>query len=209
MEGFAEGIAAQPDDIRIEIVNQIMSLETESKEQKDFLLAWSDPSDADKTKKEVTQVLYSFNESTPAVKRFLNSWFSSVLNIINNHDELSRNLLSFCGSACANAHATKIFKNVFNQSEDMKDFVDRLNKELGEGDTFWSYIDESELEVTYPKCLCPLVSLGLVNQSVWCNCSLHWIKHNFEAILDKKVQVEKRTTVLHGSNSCRFKVSLS
>ena len=49
-------------------------------------------------------------------------------------------------------------------------------------------------------CFCPLISRLNHTPTVACNCSLGWQKHTWETLLQKKVRVELKESVLRGGN---------
>ena len=54
------------------------------------------------------------------------------------------------------------------------------------------------------ECWCPLNCAKTPN--VVCNCSLGWQKHTWETLLQKKVTVELKESVLRGGKRCVFEI---
>ena len=55
-------------------------------------------------------------------------------------------------------------------------------------------------------CFCPLISRLYQKSATACNCSLGWQKHAWETLLQKKVQVELKESVLRGDKRCVFEI---
>ena len=55
-------------------------------------------------------------------------------------------------------------------------------------------------------CICPLNSSLSHTPKVVCNCSLGWQKHTWETLLQKKVKVELKESVLRGGKRCVFEI---
>jgi hypothetical protein len=65
------------------------------------------------------------------------------------------------------------------------------------------------LTITYPKCLCPLVSdFEEPLSTSYCFCSAGWLKEVYETISGASVGVEILETVKRGGQRCRFEVRL-
>lgn len=66
------------------------------------------------------------------------------------------------------------------------------------------------VKVTYPRCLCPLVSDSQEPLSAsYCFCSAGWLEEVYETVSGKQVTVEILETVKRGGQRCRFNVKLS
>ena len=57
-------------------------------------------------------------------------------------------------------------------------------------------------------CFCPLISRSNQTPKVACNCSLGWQKHTWETLLQKKVRVELKESVLRGGKRCVFEIRI-
>ena len=60
-----------------------------------------------------------------------------------------------------------------------------------------------------PDCFCPLISVSQHTPKVACNCSLGWQQRTWETLLQKKVKVELKETVLRGGKRCVFEIHVS
>jgi hypothetical protein len=57
-------------------------------------------------------------------------------------------------------------------------------------------------------CFCPLISRFNNTPKVACNCSLGWQQHTWETLLQKKVKVELKESVLRGGKRCVFEIRI-
>lgn len=55
-------------------------------------------------------------------------------------------------------------------------------------------------------CFCPLISRFNHTPKTACNCSLGWQQHTWETLLQKKVKVELKESVLRGGKRCAFQI---
>ncbi len=55
-------------------------------------------------------------------------------------------------------------------------------------------------------CFCPLISRSSHTPTTACNCSLGWQQHTWEMLLQKKVRVELKESVLRGGKRCVFEI---
>jgi hypothetical protein len=58
------------------------------------------------------------------------------------------------------------------------------------------------------KCGCPLVHKGLTPKE-FCNCSLGHMKKIYEVVMEKKVEVEIKKSILMGDEQCNFTIKFS
>ena len=118
-------------------------------------------------------------------------------------DEETRiKVLNETGKFCARAHATELFKQIKTETKDFDEFIMKLNEKL-QGTT-WEILDDKSVKITYSKCFCPIIDVGLHKLPVQCDCSAGWIKHNLETVLEKSVTVITNKTVLRGAKECEF-----
>ena len=173
-----------------------------------FAAAWSDLSIPEHVQTTIAEVLGSIEEPDDQQMKSLKTWFTVLMNTIEKQDTKTRNgLLATCGAACA-SHATNAFREIHTESKDLTDFIQKANEKLCEDEAFYHYVDESTIEIRYPRCLCPLVDQGLISSPVLCGCSSSWLKTNMEAALERPVDVRRINTALDGESSCKFEIML-
>jgi predicted hydrocarbon binding protein len=69
--------------------------------------------------------------------------------------------------------------------------------------------DKGIITITTPErdCVCAMVD-SKKTPPYFCQCSIGWQKETYETILDKKVEVELKESVLRGSTRCVFQVRI-
>ncbi|MHA2226289.1 MAG: hypothetical protein ACXAC8_13860 [Candidatus Hodarchaeales archaeon] len=139
-------------------------------------------------------------------KKFLKQWFSGLMEGMEQlNDETWPKILEMTGRACARVHAVELFQNTWENSENMDDFIIKINTALGA--KIYERIDDKTLSASYSQCYCPLVKHGLIDSPILCNCSPNWLIENFETILEKPVTVTTNRTIIRGAKTCNFTIA--
>ncbi|TFF95605.1 hypothetical protein EU546_02965 [Candidatus Thorarchaeota archaeon] len=208
-ESIAESLSNVDDDSRAEFEQAFQDASFPTSEFAGFGEAWTDLSSPGSVMKRVSAVLDAVDAPSDYDFEYLRTWFSIVMEQTEQlPPDTKSELLSGCGEACASGVAPR-FEEIWSQTGDLEEFAGVLNKELGEGNDLYRYVDENTLEVTYPKCFCPLVGFKLVETPTLCNCSNAWLKSNLQGALLRTAEVERLESVLSGGNACRFRVNLA
>jgi predicted hydrocarbon binding protein len=78
-----------------------------------------------------------------------------------------------------------------------------------QNETFEYDRDNGIITVTTPQrdCVCAMVD-SKKTPPYFCQCSAGWQKETYETILDKKVDVELKESVLRGSKRCVFEIRI-
>ncbi|MFB3895055.1 MAG: hypothetical protein ACE14V_02015 [bacterium] len=138
---------------------------------------------------------------------FLAYWFSGLMKGLEELDDSSRDkVLHECGIACSQSYTARIFQEVKEHNRDL----DSMLKELAHrfpGSTY-TRIDVNTIKVTYAKCGCDLVRLGLVKSSTLCQCSAFSLQSNFQQVLGIPVTVTVKSSILNGAKQCILIVTL-
>ncbi len=138
---------------------------------------------------------------------FLKKWFSGLMKGIEKHDDGTwPKILEMTGRACAQVHSGDLFKETWNKTKNLDDFIMSMNKHMNE--EVYKRVDDTTLTVSYSKCKCPLVLSGLIDSPIICQCSPNWLIENFENILDTSVSVIAKDTILRGFTTCEFIISI-
>ena len=85
----------------------------------------------------------------------------------------------------------------------------KLIKQGVSGDTITYDWDKGVITMASDErtdCFCPLISRSTGTPKVACNCSLGWQQHTWETLLQKKVNVELKESVLRGGKRCVFEI---
>ena len=204
---MADGLGELDDAARIQFERALA--EVPGSEFRSFIVAWHDLADSRGVIASATAGLDMVDEPSEDGMGELKEWFSILMENVSTLSERSqRLLLSRCGAACA-GNITPKFQEIWLATGELKEFTAGLNEQLGEGTPIYSYVNERTVDVTYPKCFCPLVGFGLLDTPTLCACSEAWLKTNFEGALLRTTTVEKSGTVLDGEKVCSLRVSLA
>lgn len=135
--------------------------------------------------------------------KFVRDWIANLMKQMESHveDEIKIGLLEECGRSCAKTHARK---EALKFKGNLDGWIGRMGKWVGEQNVR----KEAEgVQVTYSRCLCPLVQNGppILSRS-YCNCSRGWLLETFETVMDKPVQVRLEASIMRGDRHCRFTV---
>jgi predicted ArsR family transcriptional regulator len=57
-------------------------------------------------------------------------------------------------------------------------------------------------------CICPLIGIAAKTPTVVCNCSIGWHQYAWQTLLQKKVKVELKESVLRGGRRCTLEVRI-
>jgi predicted hydrocarbon binding protein len=57
------------------------------------------------------------------------------------------------------------------------------------------------------ECICPLIDTKNVSEEV-CHCSIGWQKQTFETVLQKKVDVKIKESIIRGGERCAFEIKV-
>jgi predicted ArsR family transcriptional regulator len=138
---------------------------------------------------------------------FLRYWFRGFSDGLESLDpEAQDSLLSACGLACAQSYTAGVFRETWQASHGLQDFLLRLAERFPEA--CYEYQDEGTILVRYDHCACDLVTNGWVRSPVLCQCSRHNLRQNFEQAFGEPVQVSLKSSILGGSSYCEFIVTL-
>ncbi len=142
---------------------------------------------------------------TDKLKKFLQSWLENLLDGINELSEENKTIIfSKTGEFCANYGSNRLFVTIREQHTDLNARITTLKEKLQGVNV--EKISSSKIKVTYPRCYCHLVEKELINAPTICNCSVFWLKHNFQTLLEKDVNVNLKGSVLKGNDKCEFEI---
>jgi predicted ArsR family transcriptional regulator len=134
-------------------------------------------------------------------------WISSLIGGLDKHvDEETRAvILEQCGRRCQSQSFIKKVKGIYEKSNNIAEFLDRLGKVYKH-----LHREGEKTYLVYPRCYCPQVNRipkgGL--SGTYCNCSRGWAKALFEGALGRPVEVIREKSIINGDNECRFRVVL-
>lgn len=144
-----------------------------------------------------------------AILDFLSHWFDGLARGLEKLDAPSRTtLLRECGQACARSYTAQVFRESWERADGD---VPRLLAELATRfpASIYTLLDDGTIEVRLDTCGCDLVQCGWVTSPVLCECSVHNLQANFEAVLGRPVVVTLKASLLRGGDACLFEVQLT
>jgi hypothetical protein len=139
---------------------------------------------------------------------FVQQRYAKLLGILSNRmDEQTLNATLFeLGSYCSGLYddTHKKFRGDFEgfrKAVKQSTSGDNITCDWGKG-----IITMASGERT--DCFCPLNSRFQNTPKVVCNCSLGWQQHTWETVLQRKVRVELKESVLRGDKRCVFEIRI-
>jgi len=118
-----------------------------------------------------------------------------------------RAMMEACGRSCIGASTLAAARRLQKEASDLDDLLARLNQaHIGGGHL---HRQGNAIHAAYERCYC-----GSVSQTrqafleTYCHCSCGWYRQLFETLLERPVQVELLSSVIQGSDRCRFIIHL-
>jgi len=146
-------------------------------------------------------------EIEKGLHEFLDYWFGGLLQGIEALDEPSQSkVLHECGKACARSYTAQVFREARQDSADIDAFLQNLARRLPKAR--YEQVGATTIKVTYTRCGCDLVRLGLVKSPIFCECSAANLRENFEQALGTSASVAIESSILRGGPQCVLMVSL-
>jgi hypothetical protein len=142
------------------------------------------------------------------VEHFLRYWFSGFVEGLESVDEPARRaILHACGRACARSYTAAVFRQAREQSAGLAEFLAALAARFPEAR--YEPLTPTTFRVCYARCACDLVTRGLVESPLLCECSAENLRENLASALDVPVTVTLESSILGGAPECVFLVSLA
>lgn len=134
-------------------------------------------------------------------------WVCSLMAGLDQHfdEETLAKVLEQCGRQCQSQSLIKKARRIYEQSQDMNDFLERFGKVYKH-----LHREGNGVYIVYPKCYCSIVSKippGKLS-ATYCNCSRGWAKALFEGALKRPVEVTMEKSMKRGDKECKFKIAL-
>jgi len=140
---------------------------------------------------------------------FYHYWFNGFEESLININENDKNtILKYCGKACSESYTKDIYINVYKNSQNLNDFVNKLKERFSEMTI--DLVNKNEINIIYHYCACDLVKKGYIKSSVFCECSRQSLLYNWETILGiNNVEIKIIHSILGGENTCLFNIKLN
>jgi predicted ArsR family transcriptional regulator len=136
-------------------------------------------------------------------------WIGGLMDRLEDEvgERVAKEIMVDCGRQCIARSALKRAHGLWQEAEDVDDFLDKLNQaHIGggnlrrEGDVIYG---------SYGRCYCGSVSQAKERlSSVYCSCSCGWYKELFETALERPVEVELLDSIVQGAEACRFTIRI-
>lgn len=134
------------------------------------------------------------------------AWWKGAVNRLEQlaGRETCLKILKKCGQKCCGQTTRKRVKQLMDESESLKEFVEKLNK-TGLGGGRLVLQDETTIRGGYDTCYC-----GQVKQTKepfdtkYCHCSVGWYTQLVESALGTPVDVELVQSIISGADTCEF-----
>lgn len=132
---------------------------------------------------------------------FFRFWFTGWQHGLTELDDEHRNtVLKQCAKACAHSYTVSLFQDARASGSDMNSFVNSLQRLIPHAT--YELKNKNQIRVTYDKCGCDLVTMGLVNSPLLCQCSAYNLQENLEQSLRHPVSVQLISSILRGDQQC-------
>ena len=101
-------------------------------------------------------------------------------------------------------NAIKIAKKLYAKSEDLPDFLERLNAaDLGGKNL---HMSGDKIIAVYKKCYCNIPKKVEQMNKTYCECSAGWYQKLFTEVFEKEVSVKIVDTIVNGAAECIFEI---
>jgi len=130
-----------------------------------------------------------------------------INSMINGLEDLSietrRKVMEKSGEECAIAGSYQIAKKISEKTNNIKEIIEKVNSQIpwcGK----WK-LEDITIRSICNECGCSLIRNKIVKlNSIFCHCSLGWIKIIFKTLLNKPVQVEMLKSIGAGDDTCEY-----
>lgn len=130
------------------------------------------------------------------------AWLQSLLKNMENQlpEEACIQLMEATGRDCARRSAIAMARSCMG---DLAVFAGKMKKYAAVS------LEGGTIQLSYPKCYCPIVGKLDNLPDVWCRCSVGWVKEMFGTVAGKLVEVELLQSIKRGDPVCQFTVHIS
>ena len=127
---------------------------------------------------------------------------------------IAKKIMFQCGSVhnqgisqCVSVPMVKKIKKFSKVSENIKDFIEKLNQHhIGGGHL---RLKGNVITTTYNRCYCGAVSKTKEEIPItYCYCGAGWYSRLFEEALSKPVKIKVIQTIASGADTCKFEIHI-
>lgn len=132
-------------------------------------------------------------------------YINDILNAAEKKDICMTDTMRKCGGSCLSANAVKIAKRLYAKSNNIEEFLNRLNEADIGGKNL--HISGDKIIAVYKKCYCNIPKKVENLNNHYCECSAGWYMRLFSEVFGKNVHVEIIDTIVNGASECTFEIS--
>ena len=132
-------------------------------------------------------------------------YINDTLNAAEKMNICMTDTMRKCGGCCLSANAIKIAKKLYAKSEDLPDFLERLNAaDLGGKNL---HMSGDKIIAVYKKCYCNIPKKVEQMNKTYCECSAGWYQKLFSEVFEREVSVKIVDTIVNGAAECTFEIT--
>lgn len=133
-------------------------------------------------------------------------YINDILNTAESMDICMADSMRKCGGCCLSANAIKVAKKLYAKSDDLADFLERLNEaDLGGKNL---HLTGEKIIAVYKKCYCNIPKKVEQMNKNYCECSAGWYQKLFSEVFEKNVSVKIVDTIVSGAEECIFEITV-
>jgi hypothetical protein len=120
--------------------------------------------------------------------------------------EKSINIMKICGDKCCGAGHRKTVKKKYIESKSLEEFLDKISIK----DVTYKLEDDNTIVAEYKRCFCGNVKNAKKTfpDMLYCECGKEFNKIYFSSAFGKDVEVKLISSVISGSDSCKFLIRI-
>lgn len=155
-------------------------------------------------------ILFDSENFTSLKKKEQTQYVETIVNRMEQSlgEENTRKVLFECGKNCCGKSWSNFAKNIYNNSDSIENFIENLNKEEKQYNTFIT-MDKNEktIRVKRTKCICGLINKGdkFNRSNLYCSCSIGHMSAFFNYIF-KVNKIILESSIYNGNDTCEWKI---
>jgi predicted hydrocarbon binding protein len=134
-------------------------------------------------------------------------WIGNLMDdlVVAVGPDKAKDVMEVCGRQCIGLSILDKARKIQQEARDIDELLAKLNQaHIGGGKM---RREHDVIYASYEQCYCGSVSKAPTPiNAVYCQCSCGWYKNLLETILGKPVKVELIDSIIHGANTCQFKI---
>jgi hypothetical protein len=131
-------------------------------------------------------------------------WWKNTISRMENEigTKKIKDILKICGSKCCGQGHRKTVRKKFEESNSIEEFLKKISIK---GVTY-ELVDKNTIVAKYDRCFCGQVKGTTTSfpNMTYCECGTEFNRQYFSSAFEKPVEVELISSVISGSNSCKY-----